>query len=56
MMVATAAVYLFKTTFVLIASANVSEAQAKLRIISLITIHKLFWAKLLHLKCYEKCL
>ena len=40
MMVATAAVYLFKTTFVLIACVNVSETQTKLRMISLITIHE----------------
>jgi len=33
-MVVTAVVYLFKTTFVLIASANVSETQTKLGLIS----------------------
>ena len=40
MMVVTAAVYLFKTTFALIASVNVSETQTKLMMISLITIHE----------------
>ena len=40
MMVVTAAVYLFKTIFVLIAHVNVSETQTKLRMISLITIHE----------------
>ena len=38
-MVATAAVYLFKTIFVLIARVNVSETQTKLRMILLIKIH-----------------
>ena len=40
MMVVTAAVYLFKTIFVLIARVNVSETQTKLRMISLITTHE----------------
>ena len=45
MMVVTAAVYLFKTTFVLIASVNVSDTQTKLRMISLITIHEYIFVK-----------
>ena len=50
MMVVTAAVYLFKTIFVLIARVNVSETQTKLRMISLITIHEyLFDSLYLHL-------
>ena len=50
MMVETAAVYLFKTIFVLIARVNVSETQTKLRMISLITIHEyLFDSLYLHL-------
>ena len=50
MMVVTAAVYLFKTIFVLIARVNVSETQTKLRMISLITIHEyLFNSLYLHL-------
>ena len=40
MMVVIAAVYLFKTTFALIASVDVSETQTKLMMISLITIHE----------------
>ena len=39
LMVVTAAVYLFKTIFVLIARVNVSETQTKLRMILLIKIH-----------------
>ena len=46
-------VYLFKTTFVLIAGANVSETQAKLRMISLITIHKNIFFKIFKKNIYN---
>ena len=50
MMAVTAAVYLFKTTFVLIARVNVSETQT--RMISFITIHEYIFFKIFKKKIW----